>query len=189
MVDSLKSKDTQCQYEKVSANNDDVKISYDQNKYNLEMKNVPDHEVLQNALELLQRKRHDLYSQICSMEDMLALYEDLIERIREGGDVGLAHKCTQSILSGNNNHLMMNTNFNFPWKCEDLEKMCLENGWRLPRYFIYPSHGKFFSNVFVKSNDFELSLKGSLESSPIEARVSAAAQMITKIQNTCAKDT
>ncbi|KAL3815118.1 hypothetical protein ACJIZ3_016386 [Penstemon smallii] len=232
MVDSLKSKDTtQCKYEKVSfANNDDATILCDQNsisrkenqvsqfeaitKYTVEVENVPEQEVWQTTLAIVQTKRRELWSQMCSMEDTLALYENIVDKIRGGGgDVGFAHKCTQSILSGKINHLMPKHEDSiiqdkghgedhsksqceqqirlygtfFPWKssCQGLGCICLNNGWRLPRYFIEPSNGKFLSTVFVSSIDFNLTLtsKSGLESNPSEARESAAAQMIAKIKN------
>ncbi|KAI3444436.1 hypothetical protein Pfo_001101 [Paulownia fortunei] len=227
MADLLKSNDTLCKDGKVTADNGDMTISCNQSRiavtenpllqfealHNIEGENVLDSEDLQNALALLYRKRQELCSQMCTMEDDLALYEDNIERIRDGGEVGLARLCIKSILSGNNHLLLKNeakirdkghqpgedhcnpqsekqtrlSDTFLPGRssCKDLEYICLKNNWRLPRYFIEPSDGKFLSNVAVESNNFKLSSEGGLESSPCEARESAAAQMIAKIRNAC----
>ncbi|PIN26516.1 hypothetical protein CDL12_00719 [Handroanthus impetiginosus] len=181
----------------------------------IEVKNVQASDDLQNALALLYRKRQELWSQICIMEDTLALHEDNIERIRDGGEVDLARHCIKSVISGNN-HLLRTSETQSEDKghqlgedhcnpqpeketglsatflpgrspCQDLEYVCLKNNWRLPRYFVEPSGGKFASNVVVESKNMKLSSKGSCESSPCEARKSAAANMIAKIRNTSFK--
>ncbi|KAL0464897.1 UNVERIFIED_CONTAM: hypothetical protein Slati_0377300 [Sesamum latifolium] len=217
MADHLKLNDTECRDE--NEDNHDVTISYNQNGNDVTEnpleQNQPASEDLQNALALLYRKRLELCSQICTMEDRLALYEDYIERIRDGGDVGLARQCIKSIVNGNNNLLLKNesqiqdkghqpsedhsthqsekqtrTRFSDPFlpgrsSCQDLEYICLKNNWRLPRYFVEPSDGKFVSNVTVESKDLKLFSKGGSESSPLAARESAAAQMIAKIRDAC----
>ncbi|KAL7121530.1 hypothetical protein ACP275_02G187700 [Erythranthe tilingii] len=158
---------------------------------NTEAKNVQDSEDLEIALAILYRKRQQLCTQICTMEDEYALYDDLIERLRDGGEVGLARKFTESILTGNENHDNRKSekqtklpDIFLPGQssCQDLEYICVKNNWRLPKYFIVPSNGKFVSNVAVGSNDLKLSTEGSVGSTPLEARESAAAQMIVKIQ-------
>ncbi|KAL0428758.1 UNVERIFIED_CONTAM: hypothetical protein Sradi_0501800 [Sesamum radiatum] len=217
MADHLKLNDTQCRDE--NEDNHDVTISCNQNgndviKNPLEQ-NQPASEDLQNALALLYRKRLELCSQIYTMEDTLALYEDYIERIRDGGEVGLARQCIKSILNGNNNLLLKNesqiqdkghqpseddsthqsekqtrTRLSDPFlpgrsSCQDLEYICLKNNWRMPRYFVEPSDGKFMSKVSVESKDLKLFSKGGSESSPSAARESAAARMIAKIRDAC----
>ncbi|KAL0379413.1 UNVERIFIED_CONTAM: hypothetical protein Sangu_0005600 [Sesamum angustifolium] len=218
MADHLKLNDTQCRDE--NEDNQDVTTLCNQNVNdvieNPLAQNQPASEDLQNALALLYRKRLELCSQICTMEDTLALYEDYIERIRDGGDVGLARQCIKSIVNGNNNLLLKNetqiqdkdhqssedhsthqsekqtrTRLSDPFlpgrsSCQDLEYICLKNNWRLPRYFVEPSAGKFMSNVAVESKDLKLFSKGGSESSPLAARESAAAQMIAKIRDSCA---
>ncbi|KAI3449256.1 hypothetical protein Pfo_005921 [Paulownia fortunei] len=227
MVDSLKSFHTQCRDEKISGDKGDVTISCNQKgiaatrselvqfeaktKYNVEVQRVSASEELQNALSLLYRKRQELYSQICNMEDTLALYEDNIARIRDGGEVGLACQCIKSIISGNYHMLLEHGTQNqdkghqrgednlksqhekqtrlsetyLPGKssCQDLEYICLKNNWRLPRYLIEASEGEFLSNVIVEGKDFKLHSKGGFESKPCEARESAATQMIAKMRN------
>ncbi|KAL2508680.1 uncharacterized protein Fot_32327 [Forsythia ovata] len=123
-------------------------------------------EALQNALILLYRRRQELYSQICSMGDELALHEGNIERIRDGGEMRLSG----TFLPGNSS-------------CQDLESMCLKNNWRLPRYYVETSSGKFKSEVVLRWKDSTLSLMSDLKSHPHEARESAAARMIAKLRN------
>ncbi|XP_011093604.1 uncharacterized protein LOC105173510 isoform X2 [Sesamum indicum] len=215
MADHLKLNDTQRRDE--NEDNHDVTILCNQNGNdvidNALIQSQPASEDLQNAVALLYRKRLELCSQICTMEDTLALYEDYIERIRDGGDVGLARQCIKSIVDGNNNLLLKNeteiqdkghqpsedhsshqsekqtrTRLSDPFlpgrsSCQDLEYICLKNNWRLPRYFVKPSDGKFMSNVTVEGKDLKLISEGGWESSPLAARESAAAQMIAKIRD------
>ncbi|KAH6830117.1 hypothetical protein C2S53_010655 [Perilla frutescens var. hirtella] len=180
--------------------------------YKTEAEKVTPSEDLQNALALLDRKRQGLYSQLCTMEDTLALYEHMIDRIRDGGEIGLAHQCIKSLISGSdplllkkepqvqgkagedpsNPQLEKRTKFSCTFlpgrsSCQDLEYTCLKNNWRLPRYFVQPLEGKFLSNVIVCTGS-TLTSKGGLESSPLEARESAAAQMIVKIRALVIKD-
>ncbi|KAL2468885.1 uncharacterized protein Fot_50461 [Forsythia ovata] len=118
MVDSLKSNGIRDRDGKVSGENCYVTISSNQNGIPLassepvpfepnnknieEVQNTPASEALQNALTLLYRRRHEVYSQLCSMEDELILYEGNIERIRDGGEVGLALQCIESITNVHN---------------------------------------------------------------------------------------
>ncbi|XP_057805793.1 uncharacterized protein LOC131020788 [Salvia miltiorrhiza] len=157
---------------------------------------------LQNALALLYRKRRELYSQICTMEDTLALCEDNVARIRDHGEVDLARQCINSVISGKFRSVMGNgtqdensksqhgkptrlSEAYLPGKssCQDLEYTCQRNNWRLPRYLTESSDGKFVSNVVVKGKTFMLDAKGGLEANPCEARETAAAKMITLMHN------
>ncbi|KAL0294658.1 UNVERIFIED_CONTAM: hypothetical protein Sangu_2516700 [Sesamum angustifolium] len=229
MVDPLRLNDTQCGDQKVSGGKGDVTILCNQvaatgNQLvqfeakiaqNVELKSSEVSEDLQNALALLCRRRQELHSGICNMEDTLAVYEDNIARIRDGGEVGLARQCIKSIIKGNHPLLLEHgsqvqdkgqrggednlksqcekqtrlSGIYLPGKsaCQDLEYICLKNNWRLPRYFIEPSDGKFLSHVIVEGKGFELPSKGGFKLKPDEARESAAAEMIAKIQNSCAQ--
>ncbi|KAK6137087.1 hypothetical protein DH2020_029173 [Rehmannia glutinosa] len=175
MPDLLKSNDTLCIDEKVTADNGDMTIFCNQSGiavtedprvqlealHNIEEKNLLNSEDLQNAVSLLSRKRQELCSQICSMEDELALYEDYIQRIRDGGEVVLARQCIKSIVSGNNDLLMKNET-----QIQDKGHQPGEDHHCNPQ----------------SERDFNLSSKGCLECSPCEARESAAAQMIAMIR-------
>ncbi|CAA0827214.1 Unknown protein [Striga hermonthica] len=148
--------------------------------YYIEMKNEKDSLDRLNALALLARKRQALWSQICTLEDEFALHEDCMERIRDVGDSDLARQCINSILSHNNTLLPKNEiqildkghrpvdsqcNMFHPGvsSCDYLEYLCDKNNWRLPRYFVKPSDGKFMSKVVVTGKNFELSVEGIRE--------------------------
>ncbi|KAK4418534.1 hypothetical protein Salat_2266200 [Sesamum alatum] len=214
MAEHLKPNDTQCRDEKVTEDNHDATVCCNQHGKDVTenplVQNQLVSEDLQNALALLYRKRQELCSPIFNMGDRLALYEDYIERIRDGGDVGLARQCIKYIINGNNSLLMKSetqtqdkghqpseyhsnhqagkqTRLSDPFlpgrsSCQDLEYICLKNNWRMPRYSVEPSNGKFMSNVAVESQDLKMFSKGGRESSPSAARESAAAQMIAKIR-------
>ncbi|KAK2434256.1 hypothetical protein P8452_31428 [Trifolium repens] len=67
--------------------------------------------------------------------------------------------------------------------CEELDEICYENNWIIPTYDVSASNGEFQANVTVKGVDFEFSCKGNPCSFPLEARNSAAAQMLTKLRS------
>nr|CAD1838978.1 unnamed protein product [Ananas comosus var. bracteatus] len=69
--------------------------------------------------------------------------------------------------------------------CQELDDICLENNWILPRYGVLPSvaDGKFQASVAVKGVDFECTADGDSVRSPREARESAAAHMLTKLRS------
>ncbi|KAL6513632.1 hypothetical protein OROGR_021118 [Orobanche gracilis] len=205
----------ECRDEKVvNEDKGDVTISNDQraieakSNCSVQVQNISASEELQNALSLLYRKRQELYSQVCNMEDILAFCDHDIIRIRDGGDVGVARECIKVLLSGSYHSMLEHGTQNqdnseshrekktrlseiyLPGKSsrQDLEYICLTNNWRLPRYLIELSDGstscKFVSNVFVQGKDnIELHSKGDVEYNPCEARESAAAQMIAKLRN------
>ncbi|KAL2507985.1 uncharacterized protein Fot_31632 [Forsythia ovata] len=189
-------------------------VGLEPNKKDIEeVQNAPASESLQNALTLLYRERQEVYSQICSTEDELALYEGNIEKIRDGAEVGLALQCIKSIASGHNSVFSKSDNqaedkafqpgedhCESQWKrqmrlsgtslpgnssCQDLETMCLKNNWRLPRYFVEPSDGNFTSEVILKGKDFKFSSMSDLKTNPREARESAAARLIGELHNFC----
>ncbi|KAL6557142.1 hypothetical protein OROMI_017492 [Orobanche minor] len=198
-VGSLNLHHPECRDEKVvNEDKGDVTISNDQ------AQDISASEELENALSLLYRKRQELYSQVCNMEDTLAFCDNDIIRIRDGGDVGVARECIKVLLSGRYHSMLEHGTQNqdngeshrekktrlseiyLPGKSsrQDLEYICLTNNWRLPRYLIEPSDGKFVSNVFVQGKDnIELHSKGGVEYYPCDARESAAAQMIAKLRN------
>ncbi|GER37913.1 T21E18.2 protein [Striga asiatica] len=210
---ALKPNDTLCRDDMKTAEKGDVNNSSSQNgivavtenpvvqleePYYIEMKNEKDELDRLNALALLARKRQALLSQICTLEDEFALYEDCMERIRDVGDSDLARQCINSILSHSSTLLPKNEiqilekghqpveshcNIFHPGvsSCDYLEYLCGKNNWRLPRYFVKPSDGKFMSKVVVTGKNFELCVEGNWECSPCEARESSAVGMIAKL--------
>ncbi|KAL6569609.1 hypothetical protein OROMI_014123 [Orobanche minor] len=221
MLNLLKSNDTLCRDEKKTAEKGDTNISCNRSSTenrlplvrfeglnNIERKNKKVSQDMKNALALLYRKRQELCSQICTKEDELALYEDCIERIRDGCEVDLSGQCIKSIIIRGNSDLLPKNEIQVLNKsrkktgddhsnpqsekqtklCDvflpgrsSCRYICLKNNWRFPIYFVELSDDKFLSNVTVGSKKFELALKGGLECSPCEARESAAAEMISKI--------
>ncbi|XP_038986617.1 uncharacterized protein LOC120103674 isoform X1 [Phoenix dactylifera] len=70
--------------------------------------------------------------------------------------------------------------------CQELDDICCENSWILPRYSVLPSisdAGRFQANVTVKGMDFECTVGGDLKGSPREARESAATNMLSKLRS------
>ncbi|XP_022887953.1 uncharacterized protein LOC111403618 [Olea europaea var. sylvestris] len=213
MVDSLKSNGTQDKDDKVSGETCCVSISSNQNGTPLanaelvhlesnqkcieEVQSTPASEALQNCLTLLYKRRQEVYSQICRKEDELALYEGNIGRIRDGSEVGLALQCIKSITNDPNQAFQPGEDhpeFQLKWQTrlsgnsgsssfQDLESICIKNNWRLPRYFLEPLDGKFTAEVVLKGKDFKFSSTGDLKTNPLEARESAAARLVGKLQN------
>ncbi|WOK96481.1 hypothetical protein Cni_G05188 [Canna indica] len=69
---------------------------------------------------------------------------------------------------------------------QELDDICCENGWMLPRYSIFPStaNGESFqASVTVIGIDFESNVNGDFKSSPREARLSAALNMLSKLRS------
>ncbi|XP_072973585.1 uncharacterized protein [Typha angustifolia] len=69
--------------------------------------------------------------------------------------------------------------------CQELDDICNENNWTLPRYNVLPStaDGMFQASVMVKGLDFECTTQGDLKRSSREARESAATCMLSKLHN------
>ncbi|CAD5169262.1 unnamed protein product [Musa acuminata subsp. malaccensis] len=72
----------------------------------------------------------------------------------------------------------------------ELDDMCCENGWILPRYTVLPSTadaifvaGYFQASVTVRGIDFEMTANGDSMSSPCDARLAAATNMLSKIRS------
>uniref|UniRef100_A0ACD5ZZN4 Uncharacterized protein n=1 Tax=Avena sativa TaxID=4498 RepID=A0ACD5ZZN4_AVESA len=67
--------------------------------------------------------------------------------------------------------------------CQELDEMCNESNWILPRYTIESSaaDGKFCAIVNLKGPGFEISTTGGPRLTPCKARRSAAAKMIIEI--------
>ncbi|KAF9612491.1 hypothetical protein IFM89_000413 [Coptis chinensis] len=66
------------------------------------------------------------------------------------------------------------------WK--ELDDICSQNNWKLPRYHVVPSNGGFESNVTVQGLDFECSGGGDLRGTAREAKESAAAHILSKLR-------
>ncbi|KAM0931109.1 hypothetical protein ACQ4PT_000588 [Festuca glaucescens] len=69
-------------------------------------------------------------------------------------------------------------------KCQELDKICNEGKWILPRYTIVPSvaDGMFRASVHLTCPDFDMSIAGDPSPTPREARCSAAANMMLELE-------
>uniref|UniRef100_A0A5B7BBS7 DRBM domain-containing protein n=1 Tax=Davidia involucrata TaxID=16924 RepID=A0A5B7BBS7_DAVIN len=164
----------------------------------------------QTALRVLLRKREKLSRHLRVLEDEIAVCDKNIQTILDGGEDDLALKM-EAIIDGCNDvclksesqtqyricqHLEDQGSLQYMKRkrlseailtlrnpCQELDDICYENNWTLPTYHVSPSDGGFLANVTVKGMDFDCSGGSDLRSTPREARESAAAQMITKLQN------
>ncbi|EXB68719.1 hypothetical protein L484_024739 [Morus notabilis] len=66
---------------------------------------------------------------------------------------------------------------------KELDALCHANDWILPTYHVRPTEGGFKANVTIKGADFDYSSEGDLHSNPREARESAAALILRKLQS------
>ncbi|GMH08671.1 hypothetical protein Nepgr_010511 [Nepenthes gracilis] len=67
----------------------------------------------------------------------------------------------------------------------ELDGMCYENSWILPRYHVSAADGGFRANVNVKGTDLECWCEGDICASPREARESAAIQIMFRELSCC----
>ncbi|XP_010475317.1 PREDICTED: uncharacterized protein LOC104754750 [Camelina sativa] len=70
--------------------------------------------------------------------------------------------------------------------CQRLDDICLMNNWVLPNYRVSPSDGGYEAEVRIKGNHVAYTVHGEEKSDAEEARESAAACLLTKLQNTTA---
>ncbi|THU48390.1 hypothetical protein C4D60_Mb09t25730 [Musa balbisiana] len=117
-------------------------------------------DLLQASLRILIKRRNDLVQQQRCLGDEIARCEMNIQAI---------------------------VNANEPALCVlwELDDMCCENGWILPRYNVLPSTADryFQASVTVRGIDFEMTAHGDSMSSPCEARLAAATNMLSKIRS------
>ncbi|TVU11268.1 hypothetical protein EJB05_44842, partial [Eragrostis curvula] len=66
---------------------------------------------------------------------------------------------------------------------QELDRICAENNWILPRYIILPSliDGLYQATVCLVCPDLELKADGGMKSTPCEARDSAATAMLHQL--------
>ncbi|XP_042046341.1 uncharacterized protein LOC121792455 isoform X1 [Salvia splendens] len=199
-----------CNHTGIAAKENQLVLFQDNCMLNLGAQTTPALDEMHSALTLINRKRQELYFQLCNTVDELALCEDIFDRIL-GGDIDLARQCINSIISGKfhslvENRTQVHRNGNQPDEtrisqhgnptrlskvylpgkssCQDLEYTCQRNDLREPRYSIQFSDGGYLSTVVVTGKDFELHAKGGVESHPRTARETAAAKMIAEMLHT-----
>ncbi|TVU21423.1 hypothetical protein EJB05_31056, partial [Eragrostis curvula] len=68
---------------------------------------------------------------------------------------------------------------------QELDEICRENNWILPRYTILPSliDGLYQAAVYLVCPDLELNAAGDIKTTPREARDSAAASMLHQLHS------
>ncbi|XP_040383250.1 uncharacterized protein LOC102721864 isoform X2 [Oryza brachyantha] len=68
-------------------------------------------------------------------------------------------------------------------KCQELDEVCRENNWILPRYKVIPSlkDGMYLANVDVVCLEFSQMTFGDPKTTPREARESAAAKLLNEL--------
>ncbi|KAF1886984.1 hypothetical protein Lal_00046222 [Lupinus albus] len=151
----------------------------------------------QTALAALIGKRNELARQQRMIEDEIALCDKKIQRISSGGEDELDIKI-ESIIEGcndiwvrNQGRMRQHNEKQCPSPCfkrkrlseAELDRICHENNWILPTYRVSHSDGEFQANVTVKGPDFEFSCGDNTCTHPVEARESAAAQILAKLRN------
>ncbi|XP_077227334.1 uncharacterized protein LOC143860537 isoform X2 [Tasmannia lanceolata] len=165
-----------------------------------------ENDLLETSLRALQRKRDELYHQQRELEDEIARCERNLQTVRSGGDTDLMLKivieaCNASFSNGatqSKDRLSLGCGeqrsqhakrkrlseaiLNLSNPCQELDDICSENNWILPRYNVFPSNGGFLSTVAVLGVDFEYSVDGSLQSDPRDARELAATNMLRKLR-------
>ncbi|PNT71796.1 hypothetical protein BRADI_2g35635v3 [Brachypodium distachyon] len=74
-------------------------------------------------------------------------------------------------------------------KCQELDDICRDSNWMLPRYTVLPSKdGMFDACVNLRGFDFDMRINGDRCMTPYEARCSAAAHMIVELQKKAEKE-
>ncbi|GAB2233303.1 hypothetical protein Drorol1_Dr00002523 [Drosera rotundifolia] len=162
----------------------------------------------QTALKVLFRKREMLSQQLRDIDDEIAVCNSNIQTILSGGENDLAVKI-DSIIEGCNDVYFKNAaaieerssqyiechgfphdqkskrnsdaSFFFQNSCQELDGICNQSNWILPRYHISTTEGGFRAEVKVNDADFEHSSEGDVCSSPRAARESAAARILTRL--------
>ncbi|WCJ30058.1 hypothetical protein M5689_011642 [Euphorbia peplus] len=165
-----------------------------------------DQQLSQAALKVVLSKRAKLCLQLRDLEDQIAQCDKNIQILNAGeGDLALKMQlliegCSEVSLGS-----LVQQSIHQPSKdqdssqfvrskrspditannpCEELDDVCCKNNWILPRY----SHsvlngGLYAANVIVKGMNSEYSADGEALLDPLEARESAAEQMLAKLRS------
>ncbi|CAL5082326.1 unnamed protein product [Urochloa decumbens] len=156
------------------------------------------------TLQLLQKMRDDTLRELCTLGDRIAQYEMEIQTILTEGE--MTPKVT-SILKKYENNWNMKEAANptcsgegcqtmnikrkklkeailLRNKCQELDDICRESNWILPRYKVLPSvtGDTYQASVYLTGLDFNLSADGDIKITPHEARDSAASNMLYQLQ-------
>lgn len=156
------------------------------------------------TLQLLQKMRSDTLREYCVLGDRSAQYEMEIQTILTEGDITPK---LMSILKKYEDRWSMtevanptcsgegSQNMNIKRKklkeaillrnkCQELDDICHESNWFLPRYKVLPSVtcDMYQASVYLTGPDFNLSADGDMKITPHEARNSAASNMLSQLQ-------
>ncbi|CAN6205007.1 unnamed protein product [Urochloa humidicola] len=156
------------------------------------------------TVQLLQKLRDDTLRELCTLGDRSAQYEMEIQTILTEGE--MTPKVT-SILKKYENSWNMKEDANptcsgegcqtmnikrkklkeailLRNKCQELDDICRESNWILPRYKVLPSvtGDTYQASVYLTGLDFNLSADGDIKITPHEARDSAASNMLYQLQ-------
>ncbi|URE25426.1 hypothetical protein MUK42_03481 [Musa troglodytarum] len=138
-------------------------------------------DLLQASLRILIKRRNDLVQQQRCLEDEIARCEMNIQAMVNGQ--GSMKSKVESMIEACN--ALCSDVRGYPQEIKELDDVCCENGWILPRYDVLPSTADrcFQASVTVRGIDFEMTAHGDSMSSPCDARLSAATNMLSKIRS------
>ncbi|WVZ65529.1 hypothetical protein U9M48_014877 [Paspalum notatum var. saurae] len=139
------------------------------------------------TLQLLQTMRNDTLREQCVLGDRSAQYEMEIQTILTEEEMTPK---LMSILKKYENMCNMKQVANLTCSGEgcqtmnELDDICHESNWFLPRYKVLPSVtcDMYQASVYLTGPDFNLSADGDMKITPHEARDSAASNMLYQLQ-------
>ncbi|KAF5190014.1 hypothetical protein FRX31_020398 [Thalictrum thalictroides] len=158
-------------------------------------------ELSRASLKALSMKQNELCHQQRHLEDEIAQCEKKIQTILSGGEDDFLLKiesileacnvtCGRGATGTQEEHAprgikrkrLSEAILSLQSPCQELDAICSENNWILPRYTVVSSTGGFQSNVIVRGIEFECSDAGEVRGNATEARESAAARLLSKLR-------
>ncbi|XP_062198438.1 uncharacterized protein LOC133901177 [Phragmites australis] len=154
------------------------------------------------SLQSLQRMRDDILHNHCMLGDQSAQCDMDIQTILTEGAMtprvmsileryenSSSNKVANSTCSGEGRQTMnmkrkrLTEAILLRNKCQELDEICRENNWILPRYKVLPSvtDEMYKASVYLMCPDFDMSVDGDMKVTPREARNSAASKMLYKL--------
>ncbi|XP_020254013.1 uncharacterized protein LOC109831085 isoform X2 [Asparagus officinalis] len=164
------------------------------------------------CLQVLQKRRNNMYQQQRLLEDEISLCEINIQMILSEGEENsarIAHSIIEAFNCFSYKGFQMDEKLSCKEErasrttkrrklseavlssrnpCQELDDICEKNSWLLPTYRVIPSFkhcqitGMFEAIVTVKGTDFACSSYGDSKSKPSEARESAATNILRKLR-------
>ncbi|XP_017975638.1 PREDICTED: uncharacterized protein LOC18602556 isoform X1 [Theobroma cacao] len=180
-------------------------------EYSAKLQNIvasKEHILSETAWRVLHRKRDKLVRQLRNIGDEIAQCDKQIQTILSGGEDDLELKidliiegcndvCLRSASQGRTSHdyedqcsthyikrnRLSEEALSTQNPCQELDGICNKNNWMLPTYHVFPSDGGYQAKVTVKGVNIESSSVGDACPKPSEARGSAAAEMLAKLNS------